>query len=98
MVYSNYTNTQMNQVVTEPTIANMSIVPKPSRVKWDKTSRKYYRLWVENTYGVPTGGWLNYQIHHIIPQEYGGNNNYSNLVPLEVSIHKQFNRWWENCI
>jgi hypothetical protein len=97
MVYPEYTNTQMNQVVTEPTIANMPILlPKTSRAVWDKTSRKYYKQWVDSTYGEPTGGWAQYHCHHIIPKEYGGNNNYSNLIPLEISVHKVFSKWWEN--
>jgi hypothetical protein len=41
-------------------------------------------------------GWKNNDIHHIRPREYGGQNNFENLVPVNRTIHqKQFNPWWQ---
>jgi hypothetical protein len=36
-----------------------------------------------------------YDIHHITPREFGGTNDFWNLVPVERSIHQtQFNPFW----
>ena len=37
-----------------------------------------------------------YDVHHIIPREYGGTNDYSNLIPLAVSDHRTVTSWWVN--
>ncbi len=37
---------------------------------------------------------LAYDIHHIVPREYGGTNAFENLVPVLRSAHQQFNAWW----
>ncbi|WP_409978469.1 HNH endonuclease signature motif containing protein [Anoxybacteroides rupiense] len=38
-----------------------------------------------------------YEVHHIRPREYGGNNDYSNLIPLPSSFHRKVvNPWWTN--
>lgn len=29
------------------------------------------------------GGWAEYDIHHIKPREYGGTNDFWNLVPVQ---------------
>ena len=44
---------------------------------------------------APEGGWSQYDIHHIIPREYGGTNDFSNLTPVLRSVHQTgFNPWW----
>ena len=44
--------------------------------------------------GVPSG-WTKYDIHHILPREYGGANDFENLTPVESETeHRQFNRYW----
>lgn len=48
-------------------------------------------------YSTPEGGWLQYDIHHIIPREYGGTNDFNNLVPVLRRVRQQeFNPWWMN--
>jgi 5-methylcytosine-specific restriction endonuclease McrA len=38
-----------------------------------------------------------HDIHHIIPREYGGTNDFNNLVPVLRTVHQQeFNPWWMN--
>ncbi|WP_420712868.1 HNH endonuclease signature motif containing protein [Gordonia sp. MP11Mi] len=36
-------------------------------------------------------GW---EIHHIIPREFGGTNEFNNLVPLPREIHYLFTDWF----
>jgi len=45
--------------------------------------------------GLVESGWEQYDIHHIIPREYGGTNVFDNLVPVLREIHQQeLNTWW----
>ncbi|WP_228461350.1 HNH endonuclease signature motif containing protein [Gordonia spumicola] len=41
--------------------------------------------------GRPFEGW---EIHHIIPREFGGTNEFNNLVPLPKEIHYLFTDWF----
>lgn len=77
---------------------NLSIVDKNDRVQWTANERAaYIKEWYDRGYSTPNGGWGEYEIHHIIPREYGGNNDFSNLVPVLRDNHQQlFNRWWLN--
>ena len=48
-----------------------------------------------NSYGTPPWKWADYDIHHVIPREYGGSNASSNLFPVTRQIHQQtINPWW----
>lgn len=50
-----------------------------------------------NTYKQNTGITLNrslYDVHHIKPLAYGGNNNYSNLIHLPKATHTSVTSWW----
>ena len=71
-------------------------VPKDQRVDWDSYDRyNYIKEWYDRGYDTPTGGWENYDIHHIQPREFGGDNSFWNLVPVERSLHQQqFNPFW----
>lgn len=35
-----------------------------------------------------------WEVHHIIPIEFGGTNVYSNLVPLPKKINQEYTSWW----
>lgn len=48
----------------------------------------------EAAYGVPPGGWGEYELHHIRPRAYGGTNDLDNLVPLSTEDHRQYTGWW----
>jgi RHS repeat-associated protein len=78
----------------------LQIVPKDQRAPWadDGTGRERYEFikeWRDRGYPVPEGGWKNYDIHHIIPREYGGSNDFWNLVPVERNVHQnELNPWW----
>lgn len=70
------------------------------------TTRKEYRTWYDNKYGPIPGGWTfenpetgkidwNYEIHHMRPCEFGGDNNNDNLIPLPKAFHRSYiSPWW----
>ncbi len=73
-------------------------VDESLRVQWDSTSdrAKFIRQWHEMGYSEPAGGWELYDIHHIRPREYGGGNDFWNLVPVLRPIHQDvLNSWWK---
>ncbi|REJ08915.1 hypothetical protein DY023_00150 [Microbacterium bovistercoris] len=76
--------------------AGLKKVPPSERVSWGGKERAaYIREWYDRGYDTPEGGWSRYDIHHIQPREYGGNNDFRNLVPGPREIHQQqFNTWW----
>ncbi|MBZ0234067.1 MAG: hypothetical protein K8M05_17185 [Deltaproteobacteria bacterium] len=74
-------------------------VPANQRVPWDGRHDRdaYIKKWYAAGYATPPGGWEKYDIHHIVPREYGGTNAFENLVPVERRVHQtQFNPWWAN--
>ncbi len=74
----------------------LQIVPKESRVIWDNQERyNFIKAWHDKGYPEPRGGWAEYDIHHIKPREYGGTNDFWNLVPVQRKTHQQeFNNFW----
>jgi RHS repeat-associated protein len=77
---------------------NLQWIDKPLRVCWTGTERRMFiREWEQEGFSVPPGGWSKYDIHHIHPKEYGGTNDFWNLVPVERGFHQQhFNPWWDS--
>jgi hypothetical protein len=72
------------------------VVPRAQRVTWDNFDRaRYIAEWHRRGYPTPRSGWEHYDIHHIRPREYGGSNDFWNLVPVERNTHQLFNRFWE---
>jgi hypothetical protein len=73
-------------------------VPVAERVPWGAAERQaYIKEWYDRGYATPEGGWSQNDIHHIVPREYGGTNDFDNLVPVERTVHQtQFNTWWRN--
>lgn len=68
---------------------DMPSVPKEDRVIWTSSIR--------NTYAGDLGADLNgLHVHHIIPKQYGGTNDYRNLIPLKVEDHKKVSAWWSS--
>lgn len=67
----------------------MAKVPEANRVVWNASKRAAYAKYL----GVDL---TDYDVHHIIPREYGGTNDYSNLIPLAVSDHRTVTSWWVN--
>ncbi|MGO4548042.1 HNH endonuclease signature motif containing protein [Paenibacillus sp. 2TAB23] len=40
--------------------------------------------------------WDGYDIHHIIPLEFGGSNNYSNYVVLNKRDHQEYTTFFKD--
>lgn len=75
---------------------DISKVPKDQRVDWDGGTRHdFIKEWYDRGYGDLPEDWIKYDIHHILPREYGGTNAFDNLVPLlRETTHKLFTSWW----
>ncbi len=75
---------------------DISKVPKDQRVDWDGMTRHdFIKEWYDRGYGDLPEDWSKYDIHHILPREYGGTNDFDNLVPLlRETTHKLFTAWW----
>jgi hypothetical protein len=73
-------------------------VPVAQRVPWGAEERgAFIKEWYDRGFSTPKGGWPDYDIHHIIPREYGGTNAFENLVPVERGVHQnEFNAWWRD--
>jgi len=72
-------------------------VGKEFRHTWDSSADRgaYIAEWYRRGYETPIGGWNKYDIHHIQPLEFGGTNDFWNLVPVERGTHrKEFNAFW----
>ncbi len=76
--------------------AGIERVAVSQRVTWTARERgSYIKEWYDRGYPTPEGGWASYDIHHIRPREYGGGNDFSNLVPVARTVHQdEFNAWW----
>ncbi|GAB5904565.1 HNH endonuclease signature motif containing protein [Mycobacteroides chelonae] len=73
-------------------------VPGAERSDWTKMDRYYYiKQWHDMGYTEPPGGWDIYDIHHIRPREFGGDNSFENLIPVPRPVHNQrITPWWNN--
>jgi len=75
-------------------------VDQEDRVLWTTSKRDAFTLqWEQRGYPVPEGGWDAHHIHHILPREFGGTNDFWNLVPLTPEQHngsapEGFTAWW----
>lgn len=76
----------------------MKLVPKSERVSWTTDERgAFIAEWYKRGLKTPPGGWKKYDIHHIRPREYGGTNDFDNLVPVERGLHQsEFNAFWRD--
>ena len=72
------------------------IVDQGSRVSWTKYDRaSFIAEWCRRGFAEPRGGGANYDIHHILPREFGGTNAFWNLVPVERITHQDLlNSFW----
>lgn len=72
-----------------------NVVPESQRVSWTKSDRgAFIQEWHQRGFDIPKGGWDKYDIHHIRPREYGGTNDFWNLVPIDRKTHQEFNSFW----
>ena len=62
------------------------------RSSFTSSYKNSFRTWWEGKgYQWPSG---QVEIHHIKPLQFGGNNSFENLVPLNISDHGLFTSWW----
>ena len=67
--------------------SGLAKVPVVNRAPWGPKERgAYIKQWYDRGYGTPEGGWSAYDIHHIQPREYGGTNDFDNLVPIPRDV------------
>jgi RHS repeat-associated protein len=93
--YPEIIDPRTNQPIPAPP-DNLQLKPPNQRASWNLKDRtNFIRQWYEKGYSDPKGGWELYDIHHIIPREYGGTNDFYNLVPVLRDTHQQqLNAWW----
>jgi RHS repeat-associated protein len=96
--YPRVPDPRTGEPIPTPTLP-VARVPVEDRALWGARERgAFIKEWYEQGYSTPEGGWANYDIHHITPREYGGTNDFNNLVPVLRGTHQQeFNAWW-NCL
>jgi RHS repeat-associated protein len=72
------------------------VVDKTLRANWGAAEREaFIKAWHQKGFPRPKGGWDKYDIHHIQPREFGGTNDFWNLVPVLRETHQQyFNTFW----
>lgn len=98
MPYPRVTDLKTGQPIPFPGI--ISRVPPEQRVDYNPSRDRYafIKEWNERKLPEPPGGWSGYDLHHIHPREFGGDNSFDNLTPVERTVdHQQFNRFFENC-
>lgn len=83
---------------TMPSTAQWATVPSSVtsalRNTFNNSVRANYKTYYDQNYGyvnwVPT-----IEIHHIRPLQFGGGNDYANLIPLHADIHAKFSFWFQ---
>lgn len=83
----------------DTTLLSKTNNPVPPLTKEDRGEyiAEYIRRYGDPKKKNPKFNWANYDIHHIIPREYGGNHHFSNLIPLKREFHqKNVSPWWIN--
>ena len=69
-------------------------------VEWNNITRgAYIKEWIDRGYPEPSEGWKPYDIHHLLPREFGGTNDFWNLVPILRTVHngpapEGVTAWW----
>jgi RHS repeat-associated protein len=88
-----YTDPKSGKTMSEPKSLNWTKVANP--VAWTTTNRNNYRTWYEKMYnGGKAMDWTNLEIRHIQPREYGGTNDYSNMIVMPKSTHQAYTGWF----
>lgn len=77
---------------------NYPNLPKSQRVKRDQTAINHYKTGYVLKYPKAARfDWSNYDVHHIRPLQYGGDNSENNLFTLPRVFHQTIvNSWWRN--
>jgi len=94
-LYPHVVDPRSGRAISFPS-AIREVAPRAERVAWGTKERgEFIAEWYRRGYETPRGGWANYDIHHIQPREFGGTNDFWNLVPVERGTHQdQLNAFW----
>ncbi|PYY26983.1 HNH endonuclease signature motif containing protein [Paenibacillus illinoisensis] len=99
MIYPYYKDPVSQKIMTEPSTTTWAKTPS---IDWDSSTdrrdyiKKYSELYPRNGYNW-AGSEIN--IHHIRPREFGGTNEFSNLIPIPTNFHVYVvNAWWRDYI
>lgn len=97
-----YKDPYSDLIMFPPNTTLLPKLPPEDQVPRDENLRyKFIKYYVE-TYGDPKKknsnfDWGDYDIHHIIPLDHGGTNDFGNLIPLKREFHQQnVTPWWTN--
>lgn len=96
VAYPWYIDPWSGKVMTEPAKADWA---KTSSIDWTTNDRAKYIKEYSELY--PNNGW-NWtgsvtHIHHIRPREYGGTNDFNNLIPIPATVHvNTVSPWFRN--
>lgn len=105
--YPHHKNSTTNTVIPEPNVTTWAKVSatalENARRTYNNGRNTYRTYWEINLNGgkAPNKGlfggysWDGYDIHHIIPLEFGGSNNYSNYVVLNKSDHQDYTTFFK---
>ena len=78
----------------------LSLVPPEQRTKYDRgrDRAKFIAEWQERGYPRAPNNWDGdlTEVHHIRPLKRGGTNDFWNLVPLPIEVHRQFTDYWRS--
>jgi hypothetical protein len=88
-----------------PDFDSLKEIPKDKRAVWSGAKKSgpikgrdaYIEEWGARKLPDPPGGWEKYDIHHIRPRQYGGQNEWDNLIPILKDIHNGaggVSPWW----
>jgi len=93
--YPYYFDSRMKKATPKPSSTLWKKIDKSDRVSWTTSKRVTYLDWYEDKYGHIFRTF--YEVHHIKPREYGGNNEYKNLMPINADFHRKLvSPWWTN--
>src|SRR5262249_53313676 len=79
---------------------SLQSVPDEDRVVWNKMTRgAYIKEWYDRGYEDLPQPWEAYDSYHILPKEFGGTNDFWNLVPILKTVHNGpapggVTAWW----
>jgi hypothetical protein len=97
MEYPKYKDSHSGKVMHFPWRADYNKIPEYQRVLWySSTERDKYIKEYISLYGDPKRNWSDYDLHHIIQRQFGGDNSFYNLIPLLRDYHQQVvEKWWK---
>jgi len=94
--YPKMTDPRTGQDVPFPAQNQWTWIPEENRVTWNNVTRgEFIKEWIDRGYPDYGPGWKDLDIHHILPREWSGTNDFWNLVPMDRNFHNTVvTPWW----